>query len=430
MRSYLNLEQLDVRDVPAVFYVAPTGLDTAAGGSSTPWKTLQRAANGVHAGDQVIVRAGTYVGFNLTADGTPSARITFSAQPGVVVNAPNPWNLRDGINLEGADYATIDGFKVINQPRTGIRSAINHGAIIQNNITDNNSKWGIFTGFSEDVVIQNNVASNSHTQHGIYVSNSADNPIVRGNTVFGNYGSGIQLNADASMTYTGFKSDGIITNALIERNRVYNNGAGGGAALNLDGVQSSRIQNNLLYNNSATGIALFKGNGATGSSNNVVANNTIVNGATSRWAILVMGGSTGNTVFNNIILNNNAARGALNVFADSRAGLHSDYNMVVDRFTTDDGATRKTLAQWQTATGQDAHSRVATASTLFVNAAVNNYRLSATSPARNAGVASLFGMSAPPSDMTGYAHSIDGRWDIGAFEYQASGSVPPPPIGN
>ena len=94
-----------------------------------------------------------------------------------------------------------------------------------------------------------------------------------------------------------------------------------------------------------------------------------------------------------------------------------------------DRATRKTLAQWRTATGQDAHSRVATASTLFVNAAANDYRLSATSPARNAGVASLFGMSAPPTDMVGWAHSNDGQWDIGAFEYQAIGSVTPPPIG-
>ncbi|MBY0456940.1 MAG: hypothetical protein K2V38_06360 [Gemmataceae bacterium] len=43
---------------------------------------------------------------------------------------------------------------------------------------------------------ENNVASRSAQQHGINVSNSADNPVVRGNAVGGNRGSGIQLNAD------------------------------------------------------------------------------------------------------------------------------------------------------------------------------------------------------------------------------------------
>ena len=45
------------------YYVATTGSDTAAGTSAAPWKTLQKAANAVAAGDTVIVRAGTYAGF-------------------------------------------------------------------------------------------------------------------------------------------------------------------------------------------------------------------------------------------------------------------------------------------------------------------------------------------------------------------------------
>src|SRR5882672_7483675 len=47
------------------FYVAPTGSDTAPGSSASPWRTLQKAANTVRAGDLVIVRAGTYAGFDL-----------------------------------------------------------------------------------------------------------------------------------------------------------------------------------------------------------------------------------------------------------------------------------------------------------------------------------------------------------------------------
>ena len=72
-------------------------------------------------------------------------------------NATTP----DGINLEGADYVTIEGFTVNNMPRTGIRAVLNHHVIIRNNHCDNNFKWGILTGFSDDILIEGNVTSRS-----------------------------------------------------------------------------------------------------------------------------------------------------------------------------------------------------------------------------------------------------------------------------
>ena len=71
-------------------YVATTGNDAADGSLATPWRTLQRAANLVRAGDQVIVRPGHYAGFNLTTSGTATNPILFSADPGVIVDTPNP----------------------------------------------------------------------------------------------------------------------------------------------------------------------------------------------------------------------------------------------------------------------------------------------------------------------------------------------------
>src|SRR5262245_31748128 len=107
MRRRLTLEELDVRLVPAVYYVSPTGDNGNAGTTDAPWRTLQFAADRAGAGDQVIVRAGTYTGFHVTADGNAANPITFTAQSGVTINAPNPTNPhagQDGINLEGADY--------------------------------------------------------------------------------------------------------------------------------------------------------------------------------------------------------------------------------------------------------------------------------------------------------------------------------------
>jgi hypothetical protein len=44
-----------------------------------------------------------------------------------------------------------------------------------------------------------------------------------------------------------------------------------------------------------------------------------------------------------------------------------------------------TLVQWRAATGRDQHSIIATPKQLFVDSTTANYRLSATSPARDAG---------------------------------------------
>jgi hypothetical protein len=83
----LRVERLEDRAVPAVFYVATTGSNSSVGDSAHPWQTLQYAADHVAAGDTVVVRAGNYAGFYLTADGTAAARITFSGEAGATVNS-------------------------------------------------------------------------------------------------------------------------------------------------------------------------------------------------------------------------------------------------------------------------------------------------------------------------------------------------------
>jgi parallel beta-helix repeat protein len=370
----------------------------------------------------VIAGAGTYSGFNLFTSGTAASRITFQADPaagvgGVVINRPNPWNNLDGINLEGASYVTVEGFTVTGQPRAGIRSVANQFDIIRNNVADANTVWGIFTGFSSDLLVENNQASRSAQQHGIYVSNSADRPVVRGNRVFENNASGIQLNADASQG-----GDGVISNAVIENNVLRANGAAGGASINLDGVQDSDIRNNLIQDARATGIALFRQDGATGSTNNRIVNNTVVvdnslNQANGRWAVSLTGVSTGNLLKNNILFSSQSFRGALSVSADSRAGLVSDYNAVENRFSTDDGNTAIGLAGWQTATGQDVHSfslnDITALNGLFVDRATGNYHLASTSAAIDRGTS----VGAPPTDYEGNARPSGAGYDIGADEF-------------
>lgn len=408
----LGIERLEDRLAPATFYVATNGTNSPSGGSSAaPWQTLQYAAGRVAAGDSVIVRPGDYAGFHLTTDGTASAPITFTAEPGTRITSRNPITA-DGVNLEGANYVVVQGFVVDNTggtiTRAGFRSVTNHHVTFRNNSADRCGTWGILTGFSDDVLIENNVMTRSVAEHGIYVSNSADRPVIRGNTIWGNSGNGIHMNGDVSLG-----GDGIISNALVENNVIYDNGATGGSGINCDGVQNSRFQNNLLYNNHASGISLYRIDGGGPSINNVVVNNTVLMASNGRWALNIQHASTGNQVYNNVLLNLHPTRGSIDISSNSLPGFVSNNNVVMNRFTTNGGTSIITLAAWRTATGQDLNSRLATPAEVFVNPAANDYRLLAGGPGVDTGTAT----QAPTRDLVNAIRPQGAGFDIGAYEF-------------
>jgi parallel beta helix pectate lyase-like protein/List-Bact-rpt repeat protein len=392
------------------FYVDPAGNDSAAGSSVSPWRTLQKAANTVRAGDLVIVRAGHYAGLYLTTSGTATDPITFRGDPGAIVDSQNP-TTPDGINLEGASYVVIENFTVTGVPRAGIRAVLNHHVTIRGNTGDLNGRWGILTGFSDDLLIENNVMSRSQAEHGIYVGNSGDRPVIRRNVVWGNRANGIHMNGDLSQG-----GDGIISGAVVEANTIYDNGLGGGSGINCDGVQSSIIRNNVIYDNHASGISLYQIDGGQPARNNQVLHNTIVMASDARWAINIQNASTGNVVRNNILYNQHSFRGSIAISADSLPGFVSDTNVVMDRLSTDGGDTRLTLAAWRGVTGQDTQSIVATPAMLFVDFAADDYHLSSTSPARDAGAT----LPSVTDDREGAPRPQGPASDIGAFEFPAA----------
>jgi hypothetical protein len=173
------------------------------------------------------------------------------------------------------------------------------------------------------------------------------------------------------------------------------------------------IQNNLLYDNHASGISLYRIDGGGGSTGNKVLNNTVIVANNGRWALNIRDGSTANTAYNNIFYNYHSFRGSISVSASSLPGFVSDYNVVMDRFTTNDGASVQTLAQWRTNTGQDMHSIIATPAALFVNAGADDYHLVAGSPAIDIGTSTF----APTRDIANQTRPRGAGWDIGAYEF-------------
>src|SRR5690606_31121337 len=326
----------------AIHHVAPppTGNDGNPGTEAQPWATLQHAANQVQPGDTIRVRSGNYTGAQFTTPGSAAQPIVLEAAPGAspAITADNP-RTPDGINLVGAAYMTVRGFTVNGRTRAGIRAVTCSHVTISDNRLDQNGRWGILTGFCDDLVIERNVTSRSAIEHGIYVSNSGDRPVIRHNTSWGNRANGIHMNGDAEMG-----GDGVISNAIVEGNTIYGNGqGGGGSGINMDGVRDSLIRNNLVYASHASGISLYRIDGGAPSSGNRVLNNTVLVASDGRWALNIQDGSSGNIVRNNIFWNAHGSRGSTDISSDSLPGFDSDHNVVMDRLTTNGGGSVLTL---------------------------------------------------------------------------------------
>jgi parallel beta-helix repeat protein len=413
-RRRLFVEQLEAREVLSTFYVAAGGNNAAAGTPAAPWQTLQYAVDSVKPGDTILVESGTYAGCRIGNSGTASAPITLAAAPGakVLVNTPGPDNMH-GSDIEVENFNetvtnwVLKGLEVTGGQAYGIDVRVTQDITVEDCTAYGNTRSGIFLAFSDYPTIEGNT-SYSNGEHGIYDSNSGDYPTIRSNDVYDNKDSGIQLNGDVTQG-----GDGIITGALIDSNVIWDNGAGGGSGINCDGVQGSTVQNNLLYGNQASGISLFQIDGGGPSEHDVVVNNTIIQPSGSRWALNIQNGGIDDTALNNILLNAGSS-GSIDISSDSLPGFVSNNNVVSNAFTTD-GSAVLSLAQWRSATGQDLRSFLAAPSALFVNASANNYQLSATSPAIDAGTST----DAPAYDIDGNPRPA-GRIDVGAYQYQTS----------
>src|SRR5438093_6932544 len=206
------------------YWVANGGNDAHDGLSvAAAWATLVHAAAVVTAGDTVHVLDGSYQGFYLTPSGAPGSPITVKAEGSAAqITADNPIT-PDGINLEGASHVVVDGFVVNGRTRTGVRAVTASFVTFRHCKLGYNGRWGILTGFVDDFLAEGNEAHHSQAEHGIYVSNSCDRPVVRGNVIHDNHDNGLHFNGDQH-TPAGH-NDGVIESALVEGNVIYGNGA-------------------------------------------------------------------------------------------------------------------------------------------------------------------------------------------------------------
>lgn len=394
------------------YYVSNAGSDDNTGLSlQSAFLTLQHAANHVIAGDTVFVSEGGYAGFDLReAYGAEGHPIVFKALGNAVeINQSGPIR-NDGINVENCSHIVIDGFRANNMPGNGngIRVVLSDFCVVRNCSCDNNAERGIFTAFTDDIIIEYNTCSNSVDEHGIYVSNSSDRPIVRYNECYGNNNIGIHFNGDLSAG-----GDGIISDAQVYGNIIYENNLAAG--INMDGVENPVIYNNLIFDNHfAQGIALFQQDGAISSRGAKIFNNTIIVPPDGRWGILAGEGSNvGTKIYNNIIINHHQWRGCIAL--ENTAGFQSNYNILNDKMSADGDGASISLANWQFL-GFDVNSLLAEdPENIFANPGGADFHLKPGSQAIDAGTGMVDNIVA--ADIEGHPRPMGAAFDIGAYEY-------------
>jgi hypothetical protein len=416
-----------VRAAAHTYYVSLAGSDSSDGSSAHPWHTIQHGADQLAPGDTLLINPGTYQesGITVTHGGTAGSPVTLKAYgTGVIINqsGASGTSRQDALLITYANYVVVDGLTIQNSTRAGVRIDNSDHVTVRNSTFANNPYWGLFTDFSDYTTVEDSESYGATVQHGIYISNSSHYPTIRHNRLHDNAGCGLHMNGDISQG-----GDGNITFGLVEGNIIYNNGTSGGSAINMDGVTDTIVRNNLLYNNHAGGISIFQIDGGSGSRRNKILNNTILMPADGRWAInipepeadLPNPGNTYNQVFNNILYNQHSFRGVIIIGPSNRTGFSSDYNVLMNRLSVDGTGndTVISLADWQ-ALGYDAHSLIATPAQLFSNPTLNDYHLSATSPALNKGVT----LSDVTDDLDGRSRPTGVFYDIGAYE--APGPLP------
>ncbi len=405
----------------ADWYCSPSGSDSNAGTQANPFRQIRAAVAVAQPGDTILVADGSYLGFSiLNFTGTASAPLTIHAQGtgAIVTNTTDRTDYdsnRDIIFISYCSYVVIDGLQGYNATRAGLRVDNSPNVTVEHCTFGNCTVWGMFTDFSNNLLLQYNDCYGSVQQHGCYVSDSSLSPTVRYNTFHDNAACGLHMN--------GGMADGppgLISNALIEFNVIYNNGApAGGSGINCDGVVNGTFLGNVVYNEHASGMSLYCDDGSPASTNAVIIGNTFDMASDGRWDLNIANASTGAKVYDNILLNHNPSHGSIMFDAtNSITGFTSDYNVLCTggiEVTEDGGASTIGFPAWKTA-GFDAHSITATQAALFTDWSTGKYTLIPGAPAIGAGVAAFAGTTAPNVDLVGNPRPGPTGYSIGAYE--------------
>ncbi len=446
------------------YYVATNGSNSNSGTSlSAPFKTINYAVNlsALRGGDIIYIKGGTYNErvVMLKSGTSATSRIlikNYTNEVPIIDGTGVLWNYTEG-GVSGlfeirSRYVTLDGMKVINAlDNTNAAGILVRGpstsfvTIIR--CTTNNTRtsgiaiWGRTNGSdysgATDIRIEAcdiSGAVNDGYQEHLTIAQGVDRYVICWNKVHDqtkeprspNLPIGIDSKVNVrngqiygNEVYNLYKSNGIYVDAWDSEAyniEIYNNiihdidhtgipvGAEEGGV-----AHDIKVYNNLIYKTGWDGLAISRANNTLGNDRESGAyniyfyNNTIY--GCRQYAAHVLNPNSPNCVFKNNIFSQNNWSNAITVYSGNKGNLTVENNIT-------DGAQNAWITGMEIVLGINNVSQ----SPAFAYIGGNNYRLSANSPAINAGTNSL----TASNDLDWNARPFGGTVDIGAYEYGAT----------
>lgn len=413
-----------------IYYVSPAGSDSNPGSQSRPWRTIQKAADRLAAGDTVYIMAGTYSEqVSPQNSGSPGSPIVYAASPGAAVTIDGAsvvvpeWT---GLfNIVGKHDIRVSGLRVINAGpnlhNPGILVEDSSDIIIENNTVFHTRDSGIAVWNSQNVVVDHNEVEDACTsgynesisiggsdgfevknnlvhlgqKEGICIKDGSANGAVYHNTVHHTQAVGIYVDA----------TDKHVHHIQVYANVVHDVSANGIALGSEQGglLENIRVFNNVAYNNKWIGIDLHACCIATHPVRNVqIVNNTLYNNGWDPWG----GGiSLSNPQAEQVVIRNNIASQNLyfQIAVDPTTPVGNyviDHNLIDGyRDHADEGETYG--------------SAYVEGDPMFRDAGAADFHLELDSPAIDHGAAA----AAPNTDFDGLTRPAGAGYDLGAFEY-------------
>jgi parallel beta-helix repeat protein len=432
------------------FHVATNGNDANSGSLSSPWRTIQKAANQALPGDVIYIRAGTHAGFSMNGrSGTAAAPIVFTRYPGdarPVINGNGA--VAYVINLQNLQHVKVSGLEVTGaqasgQTGAGVQVYASSNVVVSDNILHDNSAYGVRiynstytiaerndiygngTGVdvrnmgqgvqilyndvhNQDRMLTNTVGGGDDTGAlGIGFVRTTGATLAKGNRIWGNRAPSYDYGYDGgALEVYGASNVTMTENVMWDNEGVFESGTDSGTA-----CANNVFTRNIAYDNNPN--HLNQGLYLRCASNMLIAHNTFQNldywvYAIDRASTSYSGAIDGIRILNNAVSMNG---GKIYSFGANvpLSGYTIDYNLdyapggLVASVSGVGNAS--TTAQFTSLTGKQSHG--VNAAPGFVNGAAFDFRLTSSSSAKDKATV-LSGVTGP---------YVGAAPDMGRYEY-------------